>query len=158
MRGIKPPTINTAGNERAQYGKHSEHRQYGNPNRRARKLVLVGMRSRDALLAPSHVIFGKQIFFVQSQEAGDGAHESAVESAARKLVPLFIFQRFQIAWTDARGRSDFLKRYFTHLALALQALAKSSRGHESKPSLTIRAGPQHAMCPREARKIPSTAL
>src|SRR5580700_10548002 len=140
MRGKAPPTINSAGNEPAEYGEQREHGQNRNPNRRAGELVLVGLRSGHARLAMSEVIFGEQVFFIEAQKTRDGAYKSAVENAAGEFVPLFVFEGFQEARTDARGRSHFLQGNFAHLALALQAFAKSSTGHESNPILADTRG------------------
>src|ERR1700722_15163171 len=103
MRGQAPPAINSAGNKPAEYGKQQKHNHNRNPNRRAGKLVLVSLRSGYARLAMSEVIFGEQIFFIEAQKTRDGAYKSAVENAAGKFVPLFVFEGFQEARTDARG-------------------------------------------------------
>src|ERR1700675_528737 len=135
MRGKAPPAVNSGGNEPAEYGKQRQHSHNRNPNRWAGKLVLVRLRNGHARLAMSEVVFGEQIFFIEAQKSRDGAYKSAVENAAGGFVPLFVFEGFQEARTDARGRSHFLQRNFAHLALALQAFTKSSTGHESKPVL-----------------------
>ena len=70
----------------------------------------------------------------------DGAHKSVVEYAAGEFLPLFVFEGFQEARADARGRGEFLQRNFAHLALTLQAFAKISPGHESKPVLADTCG------------------
>src|ERR1700676_1460602 len=140
MRGNAPPAINSARDEPAKYGKQCKYSQNRNPYRRAGKLVLVRLRSGHARLAMCEVILGKQIFFVEAQKTRDGAHKSAVENAAGEFLPLFVFEGFKKARTDARGRSDFLQRNFAHLAFTLQAFAKSSTGHESKPVLADTRG------------------
>src|SRR5580700_11746117 len=140
MPGEPPPAVDSTSNECAEYGKQSEHSQNRNPNRRAGKLVLVRLRNGHARFAMSEVIFGEQIFFIEAQKTRDGAYKSAVENAAGEFVPLFVFEGFQEARTDARGRSHFLQRNFAHLALALQAFAKSSTGHESNPILADTRG------------------
>src|SRR5580700_4474081 len=140
MPGKAPPAVNSASNEPAEYGQQSEDSQNRNPNRRAGKLVLVRLRNGHARFAMSEVIFGEQIFFIEAQKTRDGAYKSAVENAAGEFVPLFVFKSFEEARTDARGGSHFLQRDFAHLALALQAFAKSPTGHESNPILADTRG------------------
>src|SRR5580704_9517316 len=86
-RGIPPTAINTARNESAKYSEQCQHSKYGKPDGRARKFVLVRLRSRHALVAARKVIFGKQIFFVEPQKTGDGPHKAAVENATGEFVP-----------------------------------------------------------------------
>jgi hypothetical protein len=74
---------------------------------------------------------GNNIFFVQAQVARHGPHKSAIEDPARKLVPLFLFDRFQESRGNAGCGGYFLKRNAAHLALALQAFAESILGHNS---------------------------
>src|SRR5580704_10798176 len=140
MPGEPPPAVDSTSNECAEYGKQSEHSQNRNPNRWAGKLVLVRLRNGHARFAMSEVIFGEQIFFIEAQKTRDGADKSAVENAAREFIPLFVFEGFKEARTNARGRSHFLQRNFAHLALALQAFAKSSAGHDSNPILADTSG------------------
>ena len=48
-------------------------------------------------------VFGYESVFVQAEESRNRAYETAVEHAARQLVPLFIFQCEQKARSNARG-------------------------------------------------------
>ncbi len=78
------------------------------------------MRQRlRGLIAVCEIVFGEQLFFVEPQIAGDGAHEAAIRDAARELVPIFIFQSFQKSQADACGHNDFIGRDFAQLALVL---------------------------------------
>ena len=64
------------------------------------------------MIAMREVIFSEQILFVQAEIASDSAHKSAIEDAAWKLIPVFIFQGVQKTQTDARGNHDFVGRDF----------------------------------------------
>src|SRR5579859_362699 len=140
MRDIASPAIDTARDEHPKYRKQPKDGENRHPNRRARNLVLVGLRSGHTRLAVRQVVLGKQIFFVEAQIVRNGAHKSTIENAAGKFGPLFVFQRFEIARTDSRRRGDFLQRHFAQLALAFQAFAKISPGHELKPVLADTCG------------------
>src|SRR6476646_1853101 len=157
MRGIASPAIDTARDERPKYGKQPKDGENRHPNRGARDLIFVGLRSRMVLLAVRQVIFGKQVFFVKTQIAGNGAHKSAIENAPGKFVPLFVFQGFEIARTDSRGRGDFFHRHLAQLALALQAFAKISPGHESKPVLADTCGAVERSISRSIANQPAAA-
>src|SRR6267154_2457539 len=84
------------------------------------------------------IVFAKQRFFIESQVACDGSHKPVAKYAARQLRPIFIFQGFDKASADSRGLGEFIHRNFTQFALALQAFAKISSGHESEPVLEYR--------------------
>ncbi len=71
-RGIPSPAVNSSRNEPAKYGEQRQHSKYRKPDGRARELVLVGLRSGHALVAAREVIFGKQVFFVETQKTRDG--------------------------------------------------------------------------------------
>lgn len=71
----------------------------------------------DAVLC-SQSIFRHQSVFIHSQKMRHRADESAIEDASRQLIPLLIFQGFQIFRRDARGRGDLLERYAAHFAFA----------------------------------------
>jgi hypothetical protein len=70
------------------------------------------------------------MFFVEAQITGNGANKAAIENAAGKLLPVFIFQGLQKTQADARRYNDFVGRNFAQLALALQTFPKISLGHE----------------------------
>ena len=82
------------------------------------------------------------ILFVESQEMRHGADEPAVEHAARQALPLFVFQCFQEARADARGRGDFVQRDAAHFSLAFQGLPKSALGHCGKVRPRLRCRPK----------------
>ena len=64
------------------------------------------------------IVLAQKRFFVEAEIVGDGANESAIEDATGKLVPIFVFERFQKTGADARCLSDFLQRDFAQFPFA----------------------------------------
>ena len=79
-------------------------------------------------LAQGGQIVSDGFFFVESDLAGVGAHETFVEDAAGKLVEVFVFQGAQHAGADLGGVGDGVER--DAALLALFAKFFSERSHE----------------------------
>jgi len=79
--------------------------------------------------AMREIVFAEESFFIEAEVARDGANKSTIEHAAGELAPILVFQGFQKAGADARGRGNLLHRDFAKLALTLQTFSEISPGH-----------------------------
>src|SRR6266850_4014710 len=98
------------------------------------------------------IVFTQQRFFIESQVACNGAHKPVAKYAARQLPPIFIFQGLDKASADSRGLGEFIHGNFTQFALALQAFAKISSGHEPEPVLEYQMQPAKRLTRAGARE------
>jgi hypothetical protein len=79
--------------------------------------------------AVCQIVLGQKRLFVEAEITGDRADKSAIENAARKFLPFFIFQGFKEAGSNARCRSNFFQRDFAQFTFALQTFSEISPGH-----------------------------
>src|SRR5260370_701939 len=76
-------------------GERTEGEVSGDAPGGCRGATLRGKLRVGGLLTVRQVVLSKQVVFVKAQVLGDGAHEAAIENAARELVPVFISQGLQ---------------------------------------------------------------
>jgi len=81
------------------------------------------------LSAVRQIVFAEKSLFIEAEVARDGTNKAAIEHAAREFAPIFVFQGFQEARANARGRSNLFHRDFAKLALTLQTFSEISPGH-----------------------------
>src|SRR6266850_2546356 len=135
MRSVASPAIPACVEKSNHNQKDDENRGNGKPFRRRWNSLFRFGRLGCCLAAAGHVVFAEERFLIEAEITRDGTHKPAAEDAARQLLPVFIFESQQEAGADARGFGELFQRNFAHLALALQAFAKISPGHEPEPAL-----------------------
>jgi len=117
-----PPAIDSASNNCGCQEQNSHDQSHRNPERRWGNAIFEFLRVFLCLLvrvrAMCQVVLGKKRFFIEAEIVGNRANEAAVEDAAGKLVPLFVFERSQKTGADARCLSDFLQRDFAQFPFA----------------------------------------
>src|SRR6266404_3752813 len=95
IRRVAPPGVDSCRHQRSNDGQRTERKGHGDPFGWCRDATLRRKLRFGGLITVRQVVFSEQVFFVKAQVLGDGAHEAAIENAARELVPIFIFQGFQ---------------------------------------------------------------
>ena len=88
--------------------------------------------------AQSSQIVGYGFFFVESDLAGVGAHETFVEDAAGKLVEVFVLEGAQHASADFGGVGDGIEREAALLALFAKFFSKRSHGRLRRAESSFR--------------------
>src|SRR6267142_6146065 len=162
MRGVAAPAV-PAGVEKSNHNqKDDENRCHGKPFRRRWDSLFRFGGLDQRLAAARHVVFAEERFFIEAEVTCDGAHKSVAEDAAGKLFPVFIFESQQEAGADPCGFGELFHRNFAHLALALQAFAKISLGHEREPvlddpSATVKRLTRRALA-KKRRGIPERTI
>ena len=92
VSGIAAPGVAAHVNESRKNAEKYENAKDGNPFGRPADGIFVGSRSFDFLFTVSEIIFGEEAFLVEAEVAGDGADKTAVENAAGKFAPIFVFE------------------------------------------------------------------
>src|SRR6266446_3027341 len=95
IRRVVPPGVDSYRHKCSNDRHRSEGEGYGDPPGWCRDATLRRKLRFGGLFTMRQVVFSEQVFLVKAQVLGDGAHEAAIENAARELVPVFIFQGLQ---------------------------------------------------------------
>src|ERR1700688_4821228 len=120
IRGVALPGIGAATEKYEGQQNKCKEGQRRNPLGRRGELILVGGWCVGFLDTAGEIVFGEQILFVQAEVLGDGADESAGETAAGELVPLLVFNGIKESGTDAGAGGQLSESDFAHFALAFQ--------------------------------------
>ncbi len=104
---MEAPGVAARVNESRKNAEKYQDAKDGNPLGRPGDGIFVGDRGFNFLFTVSEIIFGEKAFLVEAEVAGDGADKTAIEYAAGKLAPIFVFEGFEETSTDSRGGSNF---------------------------------------------------
>ena len=65
--------------------------------------------ARRNLLFKGNVVFGEESLLVEAEVTSDGTNKTAIENAAGEVGPVFVFEGFEEARSNAGGESDFFE-------------------------------------------------
>jgi hypothetical protein len=134
--GVASPSVDTSGNKSGDDEQNEEKARGDDPLWRRRNGIWRGWRCDDCVLAVGEVVFGEEMLLAEAEIARDDANEAAIEDAAGKFFPVFVFESLQEPHRHASLDGELVKRDFAQLALAFQQLTEAAFGHGSRPCST----------------------
>ncbi len=132
--GVVAPGVDAAEEESSEKKKDGQDEDDGYPERSLWDAIFDFLRGvflyeELGVRVVREIVLGEESFFVETEITGNGADEAAIEDTAGKLVPVFIFERFEKAGANARRQGNFVQRYFAQLPFAFEAFSEDSPGH-----------------------------